>query len=43
VVFSPSSNPAEIQRAKELGAREFVHKPIDFEEFEQVVKRMIQD
>lgn len=43
VVFSSSSNPAEIQRAKELGVREFVQKPIDFEEFERVVKAMIQD
>ena len=43
IIFSSSSNPTEIQRAKELGAREFVHKPIDFEEFEKVVKRMIQD
>lgn len=43
VVFSSSSNPTEIQRAKELGVREFVQKPIDFEEFERVVKRMIQD
>lgn len=43
VVFSSSSNLSEIQRAKELGVREFVHKPIDFEEFENVVKRMIQN
>ena len=43
VVFSSSSNPVEIQRAKELGVREFVQKPIDFEEFERVVKRMIQN
>lgn len=43
VVFSSSSNPVEIQRAKELGAREFVQKPIDFEEFERVVARMVQD
>ena len=43
VVFSSSSNPTEIQRAKELGVREFVQKPIDFEEFERVVMRMIQD
>ena len=42
VIFSSSSNPAEIQRAKELGVREFVHKPIDFEEFERVVRRMVQ-
>jgi DNA-binding NarL/FixJ family response regulator len=43
VVFSSSSNPAEIQRAKELGVQEFVQKPIDFDEFERVVRRMIQD
>jgi DNA-binding NarL/FixJ family response regulator len=43
VVFSSSSNPAEIERAKELGVREFVQKPIDFEEFERVVRRMVQD
>lgn len=42
VVFSSSSNPAEIQRAKELGVREFAHKPIDFDEFDRVVRRMIQ-
>jgi DNA-binding NarL/FixJ family response regulator len=43
IVFSSSSNPAEIRRAKELGVREFVQKPIDLEEFDRVVKRMIQD
>jgi DNA-binding NarL/FixJ family response regulator len=43
VVFSSSSNPTEIERAKELGVREFIHKPIDFEEFERVVNRMIAD
>jgi chemotaxis family two-component system response regulator Rcp1 len=43
VVFSSSSNPSEIQRARELGVCEFVHKPIDFEEFEKVVMKMIQD
>ena len=43
VVFSSSSNPAEIQRAKELGVREFAHKPIDFEAFERVVRRIIED
>jgi DNA-binding NarL/FixJ family response regulator len=42
VVFTSSSNPAEIERAKELGAKEFVRKPIDFEEFERVVTRMVQ-
>jgi two-component system response regulator len=43
VVFSSSSNPAEIQRAKELGVREFVRKPIDFEEFSNVVTRMVRE
>jgi len=43
VVFSSSSNPTEIQRAKDLGVRDFVHKPIDFEECERVVRRMIQN
>lgn len=42
VVFSSSSNPAEIQRAKELGVSEFLQKPIDFDEFERVVRRMVQ-
>ena len=43
VVFSSSSNSAEIQRAKELGVREFVRKPIDFEEFSNVVTRMVRE
>ena len=43
VVFTSSSNPAERERAKELGVREFVQKPIDFGEFSRVVKRMVED
>ena len=43
VVFSSTSNPTEIQRALELGVREFVHKPVDFEEFAKVVRKMIRD
>ena len=42
VVFTSSSNPTEMERAKELGVREFVRKPIDFGEFERVVTRMVQ-
>ena len=42
IVFSSSSNPAEIRRAKDLGVREFVQKPIDLGEFERVVQRMIR-
>ena len=43
VVFTSSSNPAERERAKELGVREFVQKPIDFGEFSRVVMRMVKD
>ncbi len=43
VVFSSSSNPAEMERAMELGAKEFVRKPIDFGEFEKLVMRIVQD
>jgi two-component system response regulator len=42
VVFTSSTNPAEMERAKELGAKEFAHKPIDFEEFSNVVTRMVR-
>ena len=42
VVFTSSANPAESQRAKELGASEFVQKPYDLDEFAQVVMRMIE-
>jgi DNA-binding NarL/FixJ family response regulator len=43
VVFSSSSDPIERQRAMDLGAREFVRKPVDFEEFSKVVKKLIED
>jgi len=43
VVFTSSSNPAEMERAKELGVKEFTRKPIDFDEFSNVVMRMVQD
>jgi DNA-binding NarL/FixJ family response regulator len=43
VIFSSSSNPAEIERAKELGVREFVRKPIDFDEFSNVVTRVVRE
>jgi CheY-like chemotaxis protein len=43
VVFTSSSNPAERERAKELGVREFVQKPIDFGEFSRVVMRIVKD
>lgn len=43
VVFSSSSNPTEVQQAMELGVREYVQKPSDFQEFEKAVMNMIQD
>jgi CheY-like chemotaxis protein len=43
VVFSSSSNPIEIQKAMELGVREFVQKPNDLQEFAKAVLKMIRD
>jgi two-component system response regulator len=43
VVFTSSANPNEIQRAMELGVREFVQKPNEFNEFARVVTKMIHD
>jgi two-component system, chemotaxis family, response regulator Rcp1 len=43
VIFSSSTNPAEIDRCIELGAREFVPKPSDLGEFEEAVTRIVSD
>jgi DNA-binding response OmpR family regulator len=43
VVFTSSSNPADIQDSVELGAKEFVHKPTDLEEYSERVSRIIKD
>jgi CheY-like chemotaxis protein len=43
VVFSSSSNPADIQESTKLGAREFVQKPIDLEEYAARVSRIVED
>jgi CheY-like chemotaxis protein len=43
VVFSSSSNPADIQESTELGAKEFVRKPIDLEEYAAQVSRIVMD
>jgi DNA-binding response OmpR family regulator len=43
VVFSSSSNPADIQESTELGAKEFVRKPIDLEEYAARVSRIVRD
>jgi DNA-binding response OmpR family regulator len=42
VVFSSSSNPQDRKRALELGAREFIQKPMDFEEYQRTVSYIVQ-
>jgi CheY-like chemotaxis protein len=43
VVFSSSSNPADIQESTELGAKEFVQKPSDLQEYAERVSRIVRD
>jgi CheY-like chemotaxis protein len=43
VVFSSSSNPADIRGSMALGAKEFVQKPTDLEEYAERVSRIIED
>jgi DNA-binding response OmpR family regulator len=43
VVFSSSSNPDDLRRSFELGAREFVHKPHGLDEFRQQVKQIVRN
>lgn len=43
VVFSSSSNPADIQGSVELGAKEFVQKPTDLEEYAELISRIVKD
>ena len=43
VVFSSSTNPAEVKEAMGLGVREFVRKPSDLKEFAKAIIRMIED
>jgi DNA-binding response OmpR family regulator len=43
VVFSSSSNPADIQDSTELGAKEFVQKPTDLEEYAERVSRIVRE
>ncbi len=43
VVFSSSSNPADIREAIELGVKEFVQKPSDLEQYAERVCRIIRD
>ena len=41
VVFSASKNPTDITTALELGAKEFVEKPADIDEYTEAVWKMI--
>jgi CheY-like chemotaxis protein len=43
VVFTSSSNPADIQDSTLLGAKEFVQKPTDLEEYAERVSRIVRD
>lgn len=42
VIFSGSSNPADVQRALDLGAREYFVKPIDLKAYQVAVLGMIE-
>src|SRR5579864_3783284 len=42
VVFTASDNEADVDRAFSLGAREFVHKPMDLDEYKTTVSGMVQ-
>jgi CheY-like chemotaxis protein len=43
VVFSSSANPTEKKRSLALGAREFVSKPMDLDEFSETVCRIVEE
>ena len=43
VVFSSSSNPADIRQWVELGVKEFVQKPTDLQQYAERVCRIIRD
>jgi chemotaxis family two-component system response regulator Rcp1 len=42
VVFSASENEADVDRVLSLGAKEFVHKPLDLDDYKSAVTGMIQ-
>ena len=42
VVFTVSSNPTDVQRALDLGAREYFLKPMDMEAYKEAVSWMIE-
>jgi chemotaxis family two-component system response regulator Rcp1 len=42
VVFSASENESDVDRAFSLGAREFIHKPLDLDDYKTAVSGMVQ-
>ena len=42
VIFSGSANPADMQRTLDLGAREYVVKPMNMQAYQAAVVRMIE-
>lgn len=42
IVFSSSNRPDEIRRAFELGAREFIAKPLDIDQYARVVSYIVR-
>jgi CheY-like chemotaxis protein len=42
VVFTASENEADAERALSLGAREFVHKPTDLDDYKDAVSGMVE-
>jgi PleD family two-component response regulator len=42
VVFSSSKNEADVDRAFSLGARDFVHKPLDLDDYKNAVTGMVE-
>ena len=41
VVFTASENEADVNRAFVLGAKDFVHKPMDFDDYKTAVSGMV--
>jgi DNA-binding NarL/FixJ family response regulator len=42
VIFSSTQNKVEVQQALALGAREYVQKPIGFEQYADAVQGMVE-
>ncbi|HLG97251.1 MAG TPA: response regulator [Bryobacteraceae bacterium] len=42
VVFTSSSNPHDRERALELGAKEYIEKPMDLNEYTRVVPQIVR-